>query len=62
MRKPWPQALSGIAKDSRSVLFLAGAARFGCLLNRAQIHCAEPWHLEFSGLPPRSSSECPASA
>ena len=62
MRKPWSQALSGIAKDNSFVLFLAGAARFGCLLNRAKIHCVGPWHLEFSDLPPRSSGGCPAIA
>ena len=49
-------------QNSSFVLFLLGGACFGCLLNRAQIHCAGPWHLEFSDLPPRSSGGCPAIA
>ena len=49
-------------QNSSFVLCLLGGACFGCLLNRAQIHCAGPWHLEFSDPPPRSSGGCLANA
>ena len=49
-------------QNSSFVLFLLNGTHSGCLLNRAQIHCVGPWHLEFSDLPPRSSGGCPAIA